>query len=168
MLAVTPIPYINDWECAISVCLGPPWLPLSPLTPLRSKEGLEPPRLSTAVLFIIEVTDITASIMFWWTLTEYNHYVNSMHVNLFQFAGHECYRLSATQHRYTSSRLWVLVQMTGFEPAASCSRSKRSTKLSHIWIWLLYEAELCTTPNELNLSRSNCTSKQFLHSAAFT
>ena len=28
----------------------------------------------------------------------------------------------------------VLVRMTGFEPAASCSQSKRSTKLSHIRI----------------------------------
>ena len=26
----------------------------------------------------------------------------------------------------------VLVRMTGFEPAASCSQSKRSTKLSHV------------------------------------
>ena len=32
----------------------------------------------------------------------------------------------------TKADFGLLVRMTGFEPAASCSQSKRSTKLSHI------------------------------------
>ena len=32
-----------------------------------------------------------------------------------------------------------MVGMTGFEPATSCSQSKRSTKLSHIPIWWAFK-----------------------------
>ena len=34
-----------------------------------------------------------------------------------------------------------MVRMTGFEPAASCSQSKRSTKLSHIRIFIFFKKE---------------------------
>ena len=43
-----------------------------------------------------------------------------------------------------------MVRMTGFEPAASCSQSKRSTKLSHIRL------------SRINLLYMNCVKKAIM------
>src|SRR3546814_6212826 len=40
-------------------------------------------------------------------------------------------RISAPQKKHPQSGVFMMVGATGFEPATSCSRSKRSTKLSY-------------------------------------
>src|SRR5690606_16533646 len=41
---------------------------------------------------------------------------------------------------------YVMVETTGFEPATSCSRSKRSTKLSHVSMSQMQQARIIIAP----------------------
>lgn len=59
-------------------------------------------------------------------MTDFAHFINinaSAHINV---------KTAGTIENPTVSAAFLLVGMTGFEPAAFASRTQRSTKLSHI------------------------------------
>ena len=62
----------------------------------------------------------------------YNGRMASLNIVLWNFPLVDLLLLCKEVHREL-----FLVRMTGFEPAASCSQSKRSTKLSHIRIMMI-------------------------------